>query len=347
MRVRARTIILALVGLVIILFVAAVSAVGWQVVLGPRQRAVTDRKFAASEARLARGKYLTESVAACFHCHSEHDLSTPSYPLVEGKKGAGWLMPIPELGRLIAPNITSDPETGIGAWTDDEIARAIQEGISRNGRALFPVMPYMNFRNLDEEDLASIVVYLRTLPPVKTPTLGLTALPFPLSFIVKTIPQPLTSHETPAPRTTPEERGKYLTRTVAGCHDCHSPADERGAMLAGMEFGGGGMFKDPGNNLKPLFSMNITQDPSGIAHYDESLFIQTMQSGQQMGRMISHIMPFEAFRTMTPEDLADIWAYLKSVPHVKHRVNNSDPPTPCPVCGQTHGLGDTNTAPAR
>jgi hypothetical protein len=146
--------------------VGLISAVGWQVVLGPSARKVTDRKFESSPARLARGEYLTE-VAACFHCHSEHDFTNPDYPISPGRKGAGWQMPIPELGSVVSRNITSDPETGLGNWTDDEIARAIQEGVSRDGSALFPVMPYMNFRNLDAEDLASIIVYLRTVPPVR------------------------------------------------------------------------------------------------------------------------------------------------------------------------------------
>jgi mono/diheme cytochrome c family protein len=346
MRVRARTVILGLLGLVIVLLLVAITSVGWQVVLGPRMRAVTDQRFDANDARLARGKYLAESVAACFHCHSEHDFTNPEYPLAAGKKGAGWVMPIPELGILPAPNITPDRDTGIGAWSDDEIARAIREGISRDGRALFPVMPYMNFRNLDDEDLASIVVYLRSIPAVRN-TLPARKLPFPLSIIVKTIPQPLTSHEPAAPRTTPEARGQYLVRTVAGCQDCHTPADDSGQPLPGLEFGGGGAFHDPGNEGKPIFSLNITQDPSGIAHYDESLFIQTMQTGQVMGRMVNHIMPFEAFRTMTVEDLSDIWAYLRSVPHAKHRVSNSDPPKECAVCKQTHGLGEYNVAPGK
>jgi hypothetical protein len=119
-------------GVLLLLVVAAISAVGWQVVLGPTARAVTDRKFESSPARLARGEYLTEA-AACFHCHSEHDFTNQDYPISPGRKGAGWEMPIPELGKMVSRNITSDPETGLGAWTDDEIARAIQEGISRDG----------------------------------------------------------------------------------------------------------------------------------------------------------------------------------------------------------------------
>ena len=66
----------------------------------------------------------------------------------------------------MAPNLTPDPETGAGSWTDDQLARAMREGVGHDGRALFPIMPYQHYRNMSDEDLASVVVYLRSLPPV-------------------------------------------------------------------------------------------------------------------------------------------------------------------------------------
>jgi len=341
MQVRARTIVIGLLVLAAILLIGAISAVGWQVVFGPKARAVTARKFDATPVRLARGQYLLEGPAPCFHCHTEHDLTPPELSRIAAKKGAGWAMPIPELGSLIAPNITPDQETGIGAWTDDEIARAIQEGVSRNGRALFPVMPYMYFRHLTDEDLASIVVYLRTIPAVRNP-LPVTKLVFPLSLIVKTMPQPLTSHEPDKPRNTPEQRGEYLATTVAICSECHTPTDDGGQPLPGLAFAGGNSFHDPSQGMKPVFSVNITGDPSGIAHYDEAMFVQTIRTGRLPGRALSHIMPFENFKNMTDEDLHDIFSYLKSLPHVQHRISNTDPPAACPLCKHAHGLGELN-----
>jgi hypothetical protein len=88
--------------------------------------------------------------------------------------------------------------------------------------------------------------------------------------------------------------------------------------------------------------MNITQDPSGLQHYDEALFVQTLHSGGVATRKLSAIMPFQFFRNMTDDDLRDIWAYLKTRPPVKHRITNTDPPTLCPLCNQRHGLGDLN-----
>jgi mono/diheme cytochrome c family protein len=329
--------------LFLVVILGGITAVGWQVVFGPKARAVTGLTFERTEARRARGEYLVENVVGCFHCHSEHDLTNPAAPVKAGMKGAGWEMPIPELGKVIAPNITSDVETGIGGWSDDEIARAIQEGVNKSGQALFPVMPYMNFRDMDDEDLASIVVYLRTVPAVKMKR-ERTQLIFPLSVLVKTMPVPLPSHAAkPSPvRATTVDRGAYIVKTLSGCGDCHTPADDKGGLLPGLAFAGGGEFHNILDGMKPYHSANITTDPSGIAHYDEAMFLQTIRTGQAGGRPLNPIMPFENYRGMTDNDLKDVFAFLQAQPKVKHRVSNIDPPTKCPVCGRTHGLGELN-----
>ena len=344
MKVRARSVILGVLGLLLLLVLVVITKMGWQVVLGPKTRPVTDRKFEVTQARLDRGKYVVEAQAACFHCHSEHKLTDPEIPMVEGKKGSGQPLPIPELGEVVAPNITPDPETGIGKWTDDEIARAIQEGVDKDGRALFPIMPYLRFRNFTDEDLASVVVYLRSIPPVKN-AMPLTKLNFPLNFIVKTLPEPMTTHPAQPPRTTPEARGEYIVETVSSCSECHTPTNQ-GTPLPGMAFAGGESFDDPSQG-KTMFSANITMDPSGIAHYDEAMFINTLHTGRVPGRILTHIMPFEAFKNMTDDDLRDVFAYIKSRPPVKHRVSNVDPPTLCALCNKKHGLGELNRKAAQ
>ncbi len=339
MKIRAKSVILGLLAVVLLLVIGAISAVGWQVVLGPNARPTTAEKFEVTEARLARGKYLAEGPAHCFFCHTEHDFSNPEYPIVQAKKGAGWVMPIPELNNLPARNITPDMETGIGSWTDDEIARAIREGVRKDGSALFPVMPYTEFRHLDDEDVKSIVVYLRTLAPVRN-QVPVRQLPGPLEYIVKTMPEPLTTPQPSHASGTPEQRGEYLAR-LATCRECHS-ASISGERLEGLDFGGGGKFNDPAQGMKEIFSLNITKDASGIAHYDESMFIETLRTGHVRGRLVNHIMPFESFRNMTDDDLRDIFAFIRSQPPVSHRVSNTDPPRPCAVCNQSHGLGELN-----
>jgi hypothetical protein len=340
MRVRAKTVVLVVGGLLVVAVLGLITSMGWQVVLGPDARPVTDRKFEVTEARLARGSYLVNGPMHCFHCHSDHDLSDPEFPIKQGTQGAGWALPAPELNNISSKNITPDRETGLGDWTDDEIARAIREGVSRKGNALFPIMPYLAFSHLDDEDLASIVVYLRTIPAIRH-EVPVRHLPFPLEYIANTIPTPVTQPQPSHPSSTPAERGKYLV-TIADCAGCHTPTDEKGIPLPGLDYGGGGLLHDPSQNMKPVFSMNITPDPSGIAHYDASFFLEVIRTGAVKGRMLSHIMPFSHFKNMTDGDLSDIFAYLQTLPPVKHRVSNTDPPTFCEVCGQTHGLGEFN-----
>jgi mono/diheme cytochrome c family protein len=343
MAIRPRTWVVGALLVVVVLVLGLITKIGWAIVLGPAARPVTSRKFERTDARMARGEYLVEAGAHCFHCHSDHDMSNPEAPVIQAKKGAGWELPIPELGTITAPNITPDKDTGIGSWSDDEIARAVQEGIDKDGKALFPVMPYDSFRNLDEEDLASIIVYLRSIPPVRN-TVPQRKLIFPLNFIVNTIPKPLTAHAAPAPRTTAVARGEYLVKAVAGCDTCHTPTDAQGLPLPGLAYSGGAVFHDPSQHGKEIFSANITKDPSGLEHYDEAMFLETIRAGQMRGRTLSHIMPFEMFKRLTDDDLKDIWAFLREQTPVKHRVSNIDPPTKCPVCGQTHGLGELNVA---
>ena len=162
-----------------------VLAGGCQPLFRPRARATTSRTFEVAEQRLARGKYLAESVSACMEWPTPHDWSKPASPLTPGMIGAGEVIPLTGLpGRVVAPNLTPDRETGAGTWTDDQLARAIREGIGHDGRALFPAMPYSSYRALSDEDMASIILYLRSLPPVRNPLPRTRGEPFPRNYVV-------------------------------------------------------------------------------------------------------------------------------------------------------------------
>ena len=87
---------------------------------------------------------------------------------------------------------------------------------------------------------------------------------------------------------------------------------------------------------------NITQDPSGIPHYDEAIFIKTIHEGKLVAKELNPIMPWGYFRGMKDDDLRAIFAYLKTVPHATHRVDNRELPTYCKICKGRHGLGDKN-----
>src|SRR6185503_6165111 len=159
-----RTLGITLIVLVVLIAVGISLTIGWRPILGPKTRSLNDRRFEATPARLERGKYLVTAVAGCLGCHTDADWTKPGAPPLEAKLGSGHVWTDQQLPWLVAPNITSDKETGAGNWSDDTLARAIREGIGHDGRTLFPLMPYQKYRQMSDEDLASIIVYLRTLP---------------------------------------------------------------------------------------------------------------------------------------------------------------------------------------
>ena len=326
------------VGLVVVLSIAITLTVGWRPFIGPRARPLTDRTFERTPQRLARGQYLSNNLLACFECHGEHEWTRHDAPLIEGTRGAGYSeFPMAGLpGHVIPPNITPDLETGAGRWTDDMLARAIREGISHDGHTLFPFMAYPDFRYISDEDLASVIVYLRSIPPIRK-ALPKTEIIFPVNYLIRSAPQPVNEPVPQPDVSTPVKRGEYLV-TIAGCTDCHTP-QKNGQPIPGLEFAGGFILEGPWGRLA---SANITPDASGISYYDEALFLEMMHTGYVKARTINQIMPWEDFRGLTDEDLKGIFAYLRTLKPVKHRVDNTEPPTFCKLCGSSHGAGNQN-----
>jgi mono/diheme cytochrome c family protein len=327
---------LSLIGLVLLLALVAVQAVvGWRAVLfGPRARALTARRFETTPERLARGRYLVEARHGCLICHSERDWSLPGAPPRPDRLGAGVVWSAEGMPWLVAANLTPDPDTGLGRASDDAIVRAVREGIGADGRALFALMPYGEYRRIPDDDMAAIVVYLRALSPVRNP-LPRTRLPFPLNVIMKGVPEPIAGAVPPPDLSTPEKRGEYVLRTSA-CHHCHTPM-RRGQLVAALDMAGGGGFSFPGGTA---YATNVTLDATGIGNYDAATFTQVIRTGK-LGTL-SPFMPWVAYREATDEDLAAVFAYLRSLPLVKHVVVNGLPATPCRVCGLEHGGGDSN-----
>jgi mono/diheme cytochrome c family protein len=325
--------------LAVILIVAITFTIGWRPFIGPRARPLTSRQFERTPERLARGDYLVNHVTICIECHSQPDWKDRNTPIPPDTLGAGQSFSILKglPGNVFAPNITPDPDTGAGNWTDDQLARAIREGIGHDGRALFPFMPYQDFRALSDEDLASIIVYLRSLPPIRRQQPP-TKLIFPVNYMIRSVPQPL---DAPVPQpdlSTPEKRGAYLV-TVAGCTDCHTPQNAQGQPLKGMDFAGGFILDGPWGRVA---SANITPDASGISYYDADLFKSAMRTGYVKARPLSQIMPWRHYGGMTDQDLEAIFAYLKTLTPIHHEVDNTDPATQCKICGQMHGGGSQN-----
>jgi hypothetical protein len=325
------------IGLVVLLAVAITATIGWRPIIGPRARPLTARTFERTPARLARGEYLVKGVTPCLVCHSKSDPSAQWVPL-PGAEGAGQVWMEPDLTWVVVPNITPDRETGAGSWSDDAMARAVREGISHDGRALFPFMPYQHFRRMSDEDLASVLSYIRTLAPVHN-QLPKIQIPFPVNRLINNAPQPLDGPVPEPDLSTPQKRGRYLA-TLAICTDCHTPMDDKNDPIPGMEFAGGTVIQIPGK--KVVATANLTPSTSGIPYYTEELFLQVFHTGHAGAREISDVMPWRFFANMTDEDLKAIFAYLKTLKPVEHYVDNSLPPTLCPLCGHMHGGGDRN-----
>jgi len=274
--------------------------------------------------RIARGKYLVEVVAHCEGCHSERDFSRFGGPLVSSGRGKGFVFPadlgLP--GSVVAPNITPDRETGVGAWTDGEKIRAIRDGVSRDGHALFPMMGYPRFRNMSDEDVESVAAYLNTLAPVRNP-LPRTSLAFPVSLLIKSEPRPAGSVP-PPDRNNRAKYGEYLV-TLAGCQECHTRTDQ--GKPVGKPFAGGEEFR-----LSPemvAVSANISPDPeTGIGRWSEQRFLDAfyrykgyLASGSpKAGPERFTVMPWLGFAQLEPEDLKAIYTHLMRQPPVTNKV---------------------------
>ncbi len=221
--------------------------VGWRPVLGARSRVLTDRHFERTPERMERGRYLVNGVLGCFACHSQQSAEPqPGVAPVLTSNGSGRVVINQGGFVLAASNITPD-------WTDDQFARAIREGIGHDGRALFPMMPYQNYRSLSDEDLAAAVVYIRSLDPVHH-VLPKPQIPFPLSRLIQSAPEPVL---TPVAATDPDRitRGRYLAR-IGNCIDCHTPEDQMHRPIKDMEFAGGKQIEGlpaRSSNLPPAF----------------------------------------------------------------------------------------------
>src|ERR1041385_4447142 len=142
MRLALRIVFGVVILLIVVVAFGAVRVLGPRAFLGPRSRALTSRTFEATPARLERGKYLANSIG-CLYCHSPHDWSKPDDPILPGMAGAGQQLPYLDLpGKVFAPNLTPDKDTGAGDWTDDMLARGIREGYGHDGRGPFGRRPF-------------------------------------------------------------------------------------------------------------------------------------------------------------------------------------------------------------
>ncbi|HYM59379.1 MAG TPA: c-type cytochrome [Thermoanaerobaculia bacterium] len=312
-----------------VLVVVCLAAIGvsWLALRHPASRPASSEKIEATPERIARGRYLAMHVSDCFGCHSDH-LLTYGVPIKPGTEGQGGLVFDEKLGIpgvVCAQNITPDPENGLGNWSDGEILRAMREGVDRSGEALFPMMPYQSLREMSDDDARAIVAYVRTIKPVRH-SVPPKRINFPVNLLVKFAPQPLTG-----PVTAPDDAkdhlgyGKYLAM-IAGCHECHSPHDDKNQIVESKAFSGGwemaGLW---GRNV----TSNLTPDPEAyLGRATKEEFIGRFRAFAGMnaenapaadkGR--NTVMPWLAMSAMTDQDLGAIYDYLKSLKPIKNKV---------------------------
>ncbi len=316
-----------LIGLVIVAAVIVGGGYLWLHAAFPKVSDAPDITVERTPERVARGEYLAQHVTGCIDCHSTRDFTRFAGPIVAGTLGKGGERFGEEMGlpgTFYAPNITP---YHLKDWTDGELYRAIVSGVSRDGRPLFPIMPYPSFGKMDKEDIYAIIAYIRSLEPIES-TAPESSASFPMNLIMRTIPADPAHLRRPSP-SDKIAYGKYMI-TAAGCADCHTRM-EKGEPLPGMDYAGGFAFPLPSGMLH---SANITPDAeTGIGSWSEDMFVQRFRAytdsmfiEPQLGPSdFNTIMPWRLLASMHEEDLRAIYAYLRTVKPVKNQVERFIP----------------------
>jgi cytochrome c553 len=285
---------------------------------------------AREDQTLARGRYLAESVALCAQCHSAPDdeiygrpparsdyagIDCPVWGENEnprGKDSADFVT-----SKLCEPNITPDPETGIGGWSEADIIRAFREGLRPDDAPLHPNM-WLNLHALSDEDADAIAAYVLTLPAVvhEQPGRGRVLSQRIHTAALRSLP--------PSPAKSPDRSdavayGKYLT-DIGRCRYCHTPNDAPGQERKGAAFTGGARYWVGGRYLpgaRVIVTPNLTPHAEGIGTLSRADFIALFRArggGLPATLATNTVMPWVAFAGMTDQDLGAIWSYLQSLP---------------------------------
>jgi hypothetical protein len=261
-----------------------------------------------------RGAYLAKA-GACLVCHTAIGPTGPDL----ANMGAGGLEMKEKFGTWRSPNITPDKGTGIGNWTDEQIAVAIRQGLRPDGTQLSPMMPYMNYNGMTDDDVNALVTFLRTLKPVER-----VVAKSELKMEGMVAPKPANK----APSADALEQGQYLANIML-CSHCHWTPNKTFTAPAGMDkmYSGGLPMEMPPLGTGTLFTSNITSDPeTGIGKWTEDQIfaaIKTMTKAD--GKMIQGPMVFMqgAWSQMDEKDLKNVAAFIKKLPAVKNKVPKS------------------------
>ncbi|MGN6551865.1 MAG: c-type cytochrome [Pararhizobium sp.] len=254
-------------------------------------------------AQQQRGRYLVNA-GDCFACHTAEN----------GKPFAGGRPIETPFGTIYSPNITPDPETGIGAWTSDQFYRAMHQGIAADGTHLYPAFPYPWFTKVTREDVDAIRAYLRTVPAVKYRRPDNT-LPWPLSYPFtmigwNTLFFDAGTFKPDAEKSADWNRGAYLVQGLGHCGACHNPKNILGATDKSSGFTGG--------ELQHWFAPDLSSDErDGLGSWSKDDIVAFLKTGHNahtvaygpMGQVIE-----DSTSKLNDSDLKAIATYLKALP---------------------------------
>lgn len=251
-----------------------------------------------------RGDYLVNTIMTCGNCHS------PKGPTgdIAGKEFSGGLSWDEPPFKVTAPNITQDKETGIGKWSDGDIKKLLRKGLKPDGTAIATIMPTGFYEIITSKDMNAIVAYLRTIKPIKN------KVPDPI-YKMKQVRQIFPGASRRYRETMFSDRikhGFYLA-TIGHCMECHTPM-VRGRHDWAKDLGRGG-FEFPGP-WGVSVSRNITPSKSkGIGAWSEAQIKTAITTGvDKDGKHLKPPMGYSYYAKMTDLDIADIIAYLRTVP---------------------------------
>ncbi len=276
-----------------------------------------------SPERIARGKYLANSVMACMDCHGTRDWTKFAGPMAPGTGGKGGEVFDQRYGFPGSYHASNITPAGIGRYTDGELYRAITTGVNKDGKAMFPVMPYPYYGKMDPEDIKSVIAYIRTLEPIQN-TVPASASDFPMNFIINLIPKK--AEPTKRPDISDKKAyGAYLVN-ASGCIECHT-RENKGQIIRDLAFSGGRKFPLPSGGV--VTTPNITPDmETGIGGWTEETFVNRFKMYADSNykpqaitkNNFNSLMPWNMYCNMTRDDLAAIYTYLHSLQPQKNKV---------------------------
>ena len=266
---------------------------------------------------IAKGQYIFALAGGCA-CHTVPK-GTPHV--------GGRAFPIP-FGTVYSTNITQDKETGLGAWTDQQIHDAMVKGVRRDRSRILPVMPYEKYSGMAQEDLKALIAYLRTLKPVKKAPTALKTWVSLARSVGTPIFLKIFGRFSDSPAQAPKsgvERGRYLVDHVSLCGDCHTPRNALGVPKQSLYLAGASQKIGPLGEAVP----NITPDKeTGIGEWKREDIAELLLSGTKpdldnvQGLMYEVIQgTSHGFKDMKKEDALAIADYLKSIPPIKNKID--------------------------